>query len=374
VALAAAGVVVLSAAVPALAASSSPSPGNQPSATQSSPSATAGSDAAKVTFGIGPATAGKIDRRSNFNYLQPRGGAIADEVALINLGFKPLTLNLYPSDALNGTDGSLALQPGYATPTDLAAWVTLKTPSGKGYVVVPPRSTIVVPFTVRVPAKAFVGDHLAGIVASIVAEGQTPGDRSTDIKFEQRIATRIAVRVAGQLRPELTIKDASVTYVGSLNPIGRGAALVTYTVVNTGNVRLAGHQEVRVQGLFGPGASAPNLPDVPMLLPGGSVSVTVEVPDVWALVSMTANINIDALAPVGDVDPIAAVATASVHFWAIPWTLLGVLLLIGLLVMWLLSRRRAAPSGTGGQRVRGSGSPPSASDLVTAGSRSQSSE
>ena len=337
------------------AASPSPSP---------SPSGSAKPNPAtdNLTFGIGPATNGKIDRRANFNYLAPRLGKVNDEVAIANLTFKPLTLNLYPSDALNGADGSLGLQPRNAKPADLAAWITLKTPTGKAFVVVPPRSTIFVPFTVAVPGKAYIGDHLAGIVASVVAKGETPGNLGTQVQFEQRVAVRVGMRVAGQLKPELVIENLSAQYVGTLNPVRPGSALVTYTVHNTGNLRLGGRQQVRVHGLFGPASEATGLADIPLLLPGGSATVTVEVPDVWPLLYLTADVTIVPLSPPTDANPQVGDVTASVSFWGIPWVLLGIILLILLLGLWWLRHRRAVPPPVPGRRERAR-----EADLVAAG-------
>jgi len=293
-----------------------------------------------VTFGIGPATGGHVDGRPGFNFLQPRGGNTKDNLAVVNLTYKPLTLNLYPADAVNASDGSLGVVSRTAKSKDAANWITLQTPTGKFFVVVPPRSTTVVPFTVKVPADAPVGDHLAGLVASIVSAGQAPGDRTTNVKFEQRVAVRAAIRVAGKLNPQLSVTDLTATYVGSLNPFARGSALVTYTVTNTGNVRLGGHQAVTVHGLFGGSASASGLVDVPLLLPGGSAAVTAEVQDVVPGGLMTADVTVVSVAPAVDADPEFGVATGSVRFWAIPWTFLAVLLLLALLSAWFWRQRR----------------------------------
>ncbi len=367
-ALAAAAALVLGLVSAPLAGASaaSPSPSPSPSASGTTPAADPGAN--NITFGVGPATKGKVDRRSGFNYLQPRGGSVSDEVALVNLTFKPLTLNLYPADAINGADGTLGIEPRTTKPVGAAAWVTMKTPTGKFYVVVPSRSTVVVPFTVRIPAKAEVGDHLAGIVASVVSQGQTPGDRTANVKFEQRIAARLAVRVAGPLLPELTIENLTAQYVGTLNPAGKGSVLVTYTVRNTGNIRLGGRQEVGIHGIIGPRATASDIGDIPLLLPGGSAQVAVEVPGILPLLYMSADVNVTALPPLGDADPVSDIATASTQFWAVPWTVLALLLLLGLLLAWFLRHRRQIPQAEGGRRERGGGDSSTGRPLVTAGS------
>jgi hypothetical protein len=348
---------------PAAADTATPSP--SPSA-----GAAAGSDptAPPVTFGIGPSTKGKLDRRPNFTLLIVPGKSAKDEFAVVNLTEKPLTLNIYAADAYNGPDGALNLEPAAKAPRDLAKWVKFTTPTGKGFIVLPPRSTRFIPFTVTVPKTAYVGDHLAGVIASTVSAGQAPGDRGADIKLEQRVALRLGVRVAGELTPELTVENVSATYAGTLNPFGKGTAEVTYTVRNTGNVRLGGRQEVKVRGLTGPTVSAGNLPDIPLLLPGGSASVTVPVADIVPLVYLTASVTVQVLAPAGDANPPAPVATGSTTFWAVPWTLLAVFLGILLLGGWLWRRRRM-PSTSGTGRRSADASPNRDSDLVGAGTR-----
>ncbi len=325
-------------------ASPSPSP---------SPSGTAEADGRVVTFGIGPATKGKVDRRPNFNILLTKGASTKDEVALVNLTYKPITLNLYAADAVNTADGQLSLQPANVEATDVASWVVFKTPMGKPYVVVKPRSTLVVPFTVKAPTGTYVGDHLAGIVASTVTRGQTPGDRTTDVQFEQRIGVRLGVRIAGALEPSLAIEDVSASYAGTLNPFGAGTATVSYTVRNTGNVRLGGEQKVTIAGLAGSAAVADSLQDIPMLLPGGSATVTVPVDDVRPLGPMTATVEVTPLTVAGDANPPVQVASASTVVWAVPWLLVALVLVavVALLVLLRMRRvRRAASAPTEGSR------------------------
>lgn len=316
---------------PAFAGGTSPSP---------SPSSTEEADGSVVTFGIGPATKGKVDRRPNFNVLLTKGASTKDSVALVNLTFKPLTLNLYAADAVNTSDGQLSLQPANEEATDVASWVTFKTPTGKPYVVIKPRSTLVVPFTVKAPKDTYVGDHLAGIVASTVTRGQTPGDRTTDVEFEQRIAVRLGVRIAGELAPALTVETVAASYAGTLNPFGSGTATVTFAVRNTGNVRLGGEQKVTIAGLAGSAAIADSLQDIPMLLPGGTATVTVPVDDVRPLGPMTATVEVTPLSVAGDANPPVQVASASTVVWAVPWLLVAIVLLLlaGLLVLLRIRR------------------------------------
>jgi hypothetical protein len=248
--------------------------------------------------------------------------------------------------------------------------VTLSLPGGRSSFVVPARGHVVVPITVKVPANAYVGDHMAGVVAALAAKGQAGQGVSTPVDLEQRVGVRLSVRVAGVLKPELQIRDLTASYVGTLNPIAPGSAVVSYTVVNTGSVRLGGRQHVSVSGIVGPHAQADGIADLPLLLPGGSAHVTVTVPDVWPLVWERAEVSVDPLGVQGDANPVTTV-TAVTSFWAIPWMLIAILITLGLLGYWWYRHRRATPPPTPGKREKEGAD--DEGDLVLAGAPAESS-
>jgi len=360
--------VILSLALPSTAAVAATTAPAKPSPSPSSTGASA--PAQKVTFGIGAATGGRVDRRSSFALIQARGTWIGDQAALVYLSNVALTMTIYVADAYNASDGSLSLQSKETKPTDLASWVTLRPPGGRTTLLVPAKGTVIVPFSVKVPTGASVGDHTAGIVASITAKAEGAGGKATDIDLEQRVAMRLGLRVAGVLKPELTVENLGASYLGSLNPIGTGTAEVSYMVRNTGNVRLGGRQNVSISGLVGRTVAAENVPAVPELLPGGSARVTVEIPGIAPLFFMTAIVTVTPTAPTTDANPPGFVATASAHFWAVPWMLLAIVFVLIGLVGWWWRRRRMVPTPSPGRRERGGG----AGELVTAGSALGSSE
>ena len=356
------GVVVLSVGLSlALSAGSAGAASTAGPSASPSPSPTAGAAPSTVTYGLGPATNGGLDLRASYRLITTPGGTVMDEVAVVNVSDVPLTLNLYAVDAVNGTDGEVGLKAAAAELEDSAAWVRFQTPSGKGYVELRPRQTLFVPFTVTVPKNAPVGDHLAGVVVSTVATGQSPGDRAASVTLEQRVALKLAVRVAGELNPQLTVDGLTARYSGTLNPFGSGSATLTYTVRNTGNVRLGGTQSASVTSLLDSTASAAAVPDVPLLLPGGSATFTVPVDGVSPLVLMRADVRVFPVAAEGDANPSTLEVTASTVFWAVPWLLIALLLLLVLAVAaYLRNRRRDTPAA--GRRERSAGG----TDLVGA--------
>jgi hypothetical protein len=295
-----------------------------------------------VTFGVQPATAAGTDGRPYFSYGVTAGASLSDHVAVLNYSSVPLTLDVYAADALNTATGGLSLLPAAKRPVDAGSWLSLG--AGRLAVRVPPRTAggpgrVIVPFAVTVPARATPGDHVGGIVASLDTVSKNAS--GANVRLDQRIASRVYFRVAGALKPSLAVDNVRATYAGSLNPVGRGAVTVTYSVHNTGNVKLGGHQSVAVQGLLGQ-VEAGQLPDVGLLLPGGSETVTVVVPGVFPALLMNATVTVTPTKLASDSDPALGPVTASAHFWAVPWALLVLLLLLGG-GTWAYLRRRARP-------------------------------
>lgn len=320
---------------------------------------TAGSPAPKssrVTFGIQPATTGGVAARPYFSFGVTPGARLADHVALVNYSTRATTLQVYATDAANNADGGFTLLPGGAKPTDAGSWLrlgikgdTVRVPArtGKG------PGVVVLPVALSVPLDASPGDHAAGIVASLNTVSKRAG--APNLHFDQRVATRVYVRVAGTLTPRLSVAGLKVTYRGTVNPVGRGDVDATYTVRNTGNVKLAARQAVAVGGLLGT-VHATGPADVALLLPGGSESVTAVVHGVAPTFLRTATVTLEPLTPTGDIDPTVPPASSSTHFWAIPWTLLALIAAVVVATVLEVRRRRRLRSSR--RARRGSPTPP----------------
>jgi WxL interacting protein linking bacterial and host surfaces len=313
-----------------------------------------------AAFGLGPATATALDERSNYVWSVTPAATLKDHVAVVNYSNQPLTLDLYPRDAFNAPNGNLNMQAKSVKPTDAGAWITVEIPGGASTLTVPARSTVIVPILLTVPRDASPGDHTGGIITSLTAKATaTNGNQTVNPNLEQRVAVPVEIRVSGPVHAKLAVQAVKASYSQTLNPVGGGHATVTYHVVNTGNVNLGGHEAVSVSGLFGSTVHS-QAPDVPVLLPGGSVTESVPVHGVLPEFLMSAHVTVSPLVPQGDVDPGLSDAHGAKHFWAVPWLLLGIIAL--LLLGWRQLRRRKRPTtsrhGTrsgGGTRRRGSG-------------------
>ncbi|MBO0832043.1 MAG: hypothetical protein J2P29_08755, partial [Actinobacteria bacterium] len=113
-----------------------------------------------------------------------------------------------------------------------------------------------------------------------------------------------------------------------LSPWGNGSATVSYTVHNTGNIMLAGSQQVTVTGPLG--SVKVNLKALPTVLPGRSVRMTAHPGGLYPAGPMTAHVRLGPSAPPGGTKlavPLAFV-TASASMFAAPWAAIVLILLV----------------------------------------------
>lgn len=297
----------------------------------------------RTTFGVQPSAAKKPDARPHFSYGATPGAAVKDHIAVFNYGKEPLTLRVYAGDAFTTADGGFDLFAAGHPSTDVGSWVKL----GKNLLSVPGRSHVVVPFTLTVPRKVTPGDHTGGIVASLSAVRSDK--KGSKVAVDQRVGARIYLRVAGELTPRLTVEDLHTAYHGTANPFGTGSATVTYTVRNTGNVRLAARQAIRVRDLFGGGARVAAPRDITELLPGAAVKITASATGVLPAVRDTTTVRVDPKPVRGDIKHrVLPRVTRTENFWAVPWALLSLLLVVaGALTLLLVRRRRRGGAGPG---------------------------
>ncbi|MBO9522033.1 MAG: hypothetical protein J7518_10895 [Nocardioidaceae bacterium] len=326
--------------------------------TQPNPgSGTAKNGKGDASWGMGPAKhvpdKQVVDGRAYLVYSANPGATILDQIKIFNYGTRPLTLQVYPTDAVQSDDGAFGLLPGGDTPADAGTWITLRDLPKNGRITVPgrvgkqPYNTKLVKFIARIPLKAAPGDHVAGIVASLKVTSRNK--KGAKITLDQRVGVRAYFSLSGDLAPKVSVENLHASYDDHRDPLGRGLYTVSYTVHNTGNMRLDVAQDVNVDRCVVPLVPCPfsDLVAHPRrlrdLLPGSKVTVTQRFEDRFGLGRPRAKVTLHpSVVDTGYAKKVPA-ATASAGFWALPWLLVleivVVLLLLGFLG-WRLDRRR----------------------------------
>lgn len=335
----------------AMRAAGKPKPGGA-TATSAPTGDSASSGTANATFGIGPATANGIDGRPFLNYTTSPGARTTDHVVVQNYSTKPLTIQLYTADATAGAGGAIGFAARSQPGPDAHKWITFLDGQTSVSLQLKARERRVLPIGIAVPVNATPGDHLAGVLASFT--GRVIGKSGQNVDLEQRVALRALFRVSGTIRSQMAIERLKVDYHGTLNPFGAGSATITYVVRNTGNVLLSGKQRLNVTGIFGSTGSRSKLVQLPLMLPGAAFPMRVQVARVWPQLLMHARVTVTPLGVAGASDPKLDPASASTSFWAVPWSLLALLVLLaGMVVLVFLWRRKlnARPAAHAANRV-----------------------
>jgi hypothetical protein len=237
----------------------------------------------------------------------------------------------------------LELLPATSTPTDIGSWVTFPHGVHRLSIILPAGKGVIEPFTIVVPHNAPPGDHVGAVV------GQVSFNRTTKtgqvITENQRIGAPVYMRVAGPLNPALSVESVSAGLTTPLSPWGEGSATVSYTVHNTGNIMLAGSQQVTVTGSFGQTATVA-LKSLPTVLPGRSVRLTAHTSGLYPAGPMTAHVRLGPTAPPGSTQLAVpmAVVSGSASLFAAPWAAIVLILLIVAIVVGLWWFRRSRQS------------------------------
>jgi hypothetical protein len=299
------------------------------SAARSGQLTSGGPPAGVVSWSVEPATAKAADSRTRFTYqnIKP-GSTIFDHVAVFNRSNQAVAFLIYATDA-TGTSASnaLTLLPGNQRPKDIGAWTTFPGHGGQLSIIIPAKKGIIEPFTVTVPLRATPGDHVGGMIAAVGVPHRTSSGEL--VTLYERIAVPMELRVTGKLVAALTVQSVSIGFGTPFNPFGGGPAHVTYSVVNTGNVLLAGTQTVTVTGPFGAKSSI-RVPKLPTVLPGDSIQYTVSSGGLYPAGSIAAHVTVTPKWP-SDATPLAvtlASASASSSLFAFPWALIVLIIVL----------------------------------------------
>ena len=273
---------------------------------------------------------GEDKPRVSFRFDVPPSETVEDAVELTNFSAQEATFTLEAADGMVSESGTFDILQSGEENEAAGQWIELE----RSEVTVPADESVTIPFTLTVPDNATPGDQPAGIAASVAAgEGE-------DMAMVSRVGARIHLRVDGDIMPVLEVRDLEVDYQQNWNPFAPGTATATWTVENTGNVRLGAEQVLNSAGVFGMAEARESAEAIREVLPGGSVTVQVEqrvLPlfALWSTVELTPQI-------VGDdvVDAELTGANETVTVAAIPVPQLIILAIIGRLIWWFVTRKK----------------------------------
>ncbi|MEU9618029.1 MULTISPECIES: WxL protein peptidoglycan domain-containing protein [unclassified Streptomyces] len=284
------------------------------------------------SWSVYPATT-QAGQRPYFYLSADPGATLDDRVTVTNKTDRPQTFRLYAADAYNtARDGGFAVRAQNEKQRSVGAWAR----TGRDRVTVRPHGSVTVPVTITVPEDAEPGDHPGALVA--LDERIDPADAgAVAVGIRKAVGARIYLRVNGPTVPALSVDDVEVEHTQPLVPgTGKSRAVISYTLRNRGNVTLSPKVALKAEGLFGRTLLARDLQKIPSeLLPRQQVRLTEQWADApqleWGEIELTASAR-------------DTRESAAVGYFALPWLVAGVLLVIagGAAALWIRARRSRA--------------------------------
>jgi hypothetical protein len=239
-----------------------------------------------VTWSVQPATTTE-GTRSTFEYSTDPGTQVVDFVVVSNRGETPAEFSIYATDAINDSEtGAFGLLTSDVPPTDLGKWITMDV----NKIVLQPGEEATIPFNLLIPSDATPGDHVAGVIASIITTSE--GAEGTTLNLEQRVAARMYLRVSGAVESGVEISGLTSAFTPELNPFAFGRVTVDYNVRNSGNVRIDANQKIQITGPFGIPLAEITPDPFSDLLPRQTVEVTADIPQIAALFLAFSNVTV----------------------------------------------------------------------------------
>jgi hypothetical protein len=237
---------------------------------------TAVAAAGDVSWSVGP-VANAQGARGSFDYSVGPGTQILDSVRVTNSGTTAAEFVVYATDAINEyATGAFGLKTHAEKSTDAGSWITFD----RQKITIAPGMQSTIPFSLVVPSDATPGDHVAGVVASVLTTTEKNGSA---VVVEQRVGARVYLTVSGATTGSVALAGLVSGFEPAVNPFAPGTLTVSYNLKNTGNVRLDVNQKLQVTGPFGIPLGEFTPKPLPNLLPRQTVQVKADVPAIVAL-------------------------------------------------------------------------------------------
>ncbi|MBI5072007.1 LysM peptidoglycan-binding domain-containing protein [Candidatus Falkowbacteria bacterium] len=169
--------------------------------------------------------------------LEP-GDVQEEGVRMVNNSAERKTMLVYAVDSTPSTGGAFACAQKSEISDDVGAWITLE----KEEVTLEPGTNELVPFTIRVPQNASVGEHNGCIV---MQEKKEKAQDQSGVSLSFRTGLRVAITIPGELTRKLELVGFTVTKGKD------GGFLLHPQVKNLGNVSIDADAQVITRYFFG---------------------------------------------------------------------------------------------------------------------------
>lgn len=276
------------------------------------PASAAAPEPPAIEWGVVPADAAGPDGRVSLRHTIDPGAAITDAIAVTNHSVEPAVFTVAAGDGVVGADGAYDVRAD--DPEAGGAWIDVGGLDGDGLALAA-GETRVLPVTITVPADATPGDHPAGIVVGLSAEG-------SGVTVTHRVGVRVHLQVAGEIAPALRIDAATASFTPSWIPFVPGTLTVEYQVTNIGNVRFGASGAAEAAGPLGllPGGGVAEAFEV---LPGGTATQRIELP-IAPLFLAAGEVTVTPISLGDDRVPLPGAASSGFSSPAVPWSSIAV--------------------------------------------------
>lgn len=167
--------------------------------------------------------------------LEP-GQTAQDGVLITNLTDERKEVWVYTQDYRSASDGAFACKQMTEAKTAVGNWLSVTTSE----ILLAPKESKIVPFTISVPKDASVGEHNGCV---LIQEKKESEDIGAGISLSFRSAIRVAVTIPGTIHKELHISTFEV--------VPGDETLFVAAAKNTGNVSLDAQVIVIEENIFG---------------------------------------------------------------------------------------------------------------------------
>ena len=286
---------------------------------------------------------GSPELRSYFHWLVRRGQRAVGVVLVRNGGSTAVHLRVYPVDAVTATTSGAAYPNGGVPLRRAGLWLTPQV----GTMTVPAGASRTARFVARIPRQAAPGDHLAAIVFENADRPRTAHGAVAVIQVI-RVAVAVLMRVAGPASPSVHATGIALRALP-----GTDVASTVVHLRNTGQLMCRPRLSVTLAGAGAPASTTTR--DLNLILPGDAISyplpwprplsagtytVAAAVTGCGAASSLRRALALDTSLN-GDAVRARAVSPAAPGSHSpFPWWVLALVGAGGVLVGWLLSRRR----------------------------------